>query len=152
MKKSRRERAQQIESQANLRFPKSAPRDLEVKCGSGEPIYSNVSGREDYFVETLEEAKQLAFKLSGIDPQIALPIMDDKANLIGYKAEVERASGSGLKKVAEVHFHPSDLAGHSAKDVGDDWSAQQPHVNYENWRDGKKNGKYGHIIYRKAES
>jgi tRNA A-37 threonylcarbamoyl transferase component Bud32 len=102
-------------------------------------VHKTDGGREDYRVRTLGQAVGLALRLAQINPATAEKIYDeDTGMLIGYETPK-----------SQVHFHPSDLAGHAADTVGNDSYAMKPHVNYSNWYGGKKGkgGKFGHVNF-----
>jgi len=126
--------------------------NYEVKAPSDEtgakqevktlkPVFEEpAKGRVDYAVGTQQEAMAAALRLTGIDPLTAEKLLDAKTGeVIGFKSDT-----------GEVHFHPSDLAGHAAEEVGGDPAATQPHVNYKSYLEGRKKGKgmkYGHVLF-----
>lgn len=150
-----KKKAQETVNKSEKEFPNTPLEDM-VPC-STQPFYTDSTGREDYVVETQAEALALAMKLAGIDPDNPNPdesieeIRDESGNLTGYQVTRPGQQPGVKKTVAEVHFHPSDLQGHSPQAVGNDYNAQKPHVNYANWRGGKKGkgGKHGHVIFKK---
>jgi hypothetical protein len=130
-------------------FP-NTPRELVKPCET-KPYFKKET-REDYVLATREAARKKAFELAGIDPANAHP--GERVDEIRYKKEVigYRAINIQSEKiVAEVHYHPEDLTGHPPMTTDPqkrDFITEMPHYNYSNWRDGKKDGKYGHVVFQ----
>ncbi len=149
---SKKNKAKVTKEAAKLEFPDTRL-DLIKPCETKPYFKKGI--REDYVLATQDAAKKKAFELAGIDlnsprpnervEEIVLEGTEEKT-VIGYKA-VNTETG---KLVAEVHFHPADLAGHPAHLDSDspDYISAMPHCNYSNWRAGKKEGKRGHVVFQ----
>jgi hypothetical protein len=149
---NRKNKAKSTREKAKGAFP-DTPLERITPCAN-KPYFKRET-REDYVVATEDEAKDKAFELAGIDTnrpregeqinEIREPPRPD-GTLIGYEA-VDVKTG---KMVAEVHFHPTDLEGHEPQEgpLGRDYISEMPHYNYANWRSGKQDGRYGHIVFK----
>lgn len=145
---SPKNKAQETKAAAKSEFP-DTPLDKITPCD--KKPYFKKGNREDYVLRTFEAAKKKCLELAGIVPEHPRPGERNEPVLldgvvIGYKA-VDIESG---KTVAEVHFHPADLKGHPPQTDPSkrDYISEMPHVNYANWRAGKKAGKKGHAVFQ----